>query len=185
MQKLLRAKNNTCDDDSGTGLDLSYLRLFIVSDTPLRSEPFYPANEGNIPDVEHGVMSRVTIGTVDAMLFAISLLLLWSVGDNLYEIYRRDSTSGLSGLENVRQVVGVIIPMITCAMTLAAIIFLRRTVNSVDQRVDGTLPPFERPLLYYIKKIRIAHALMMLRLRIDSLSALTTKIYLNRIRQLG
>lgn len=185
MQKLLRAKNNTSDGEADAGVDLSHLRLFIVSDTPLRSEPFYPAGNGDIPEPIPGATARMTIGNVDTVMFVISLLLLWSVGDNLYEIFRRDSTYGLSGIENVRQIIGVVIPTVTCGLILAGIVNLRRSVKKLEHTVEGSLPAFKRSLWHYVKKIRIADALLMVSLRLGSLSALTTKVYLNRIRQLG
>ena len=186
MQQLLKATSNTSDGpERDDGLDLAHLRLFIVSDTPLRSEPFYPSDDGDIPQQRGGWLGRVTLGQVDALMWIVSALLLISVGDNLYEIFRAGSRFGASGLENFRQVMGVLIPTLTCGLIATALIRLRRTIRAGETDIESGLPPFRHSLWHYARKIRLGDAMQMLALRLGSVAALTTKVYLNRIRQLG
>ena len=186
MQNLLSATNNTVDvKDEHTGIDLSYLRLFIVSDTPLRPNPIYPANDGGIPQIGKGFLSGITFGIIDKIAWVLCLLLFISVGDNVYELVQAESYLGLGAFESFRQWMGVFIPTVTCAVVAYAIYLIRHAINRGEKAVVDGLPPFKKSLWFYVKKIRLRDAASMLNLRIGSTAALTTKVYLHRIRQLG
>jgi hypothetical protein len=186
MQNLLGATNNTVDvKDKDAGIDLSYLRLFIVSDTPLRPDPIYPANNGPIPSVGKGFLSKITFAMVDKIAWVLCLLLLISVADNIYELVQAEAYAGLGGIESFRQWMGVFIPTVTCAVVAFLIYLIRHTINDTEKNIIASLPAFKKSLWFYVKKIRLADAFSMLNLRIGSTAALTTKIYLHRIRQLG
>ena len=130
-------------------------------------------------------MSGITFGAIDKIAWVLCLLLFVSVGDNLYELVQAESYLGLGALESFRQWMGVFIPTVTCAVVAYSIYLIRHTINRGEKAVVGSLPPFKKSLWFYVKKIKLRDAASMLTLRLGSTAALTTKIYLHRIRQLG
>ena len=66
-----------------------------------------------------------------------------------------------------------------------SVILLRRKGNRLVERAAKGMPPLKRSLWSYAKQLRLGQILEMTTLRATSMSALTARIFMNRIRQLG
>jgi predicted acylesterase/phospholipase RssA len=188
MQRLLAAANNKDDGDGDDTIDLNHLKLFIISDTPLRNNSMYPREHTDISYRDPGFFGRLRLGQYDAILWVVCILMLLSAGENIYELYlmQRDP-SGFTNdtvLSIARNVIGFLIPAVVCGTLAAILVWFRRSMKRGEVRMREALPPFERNPWKYLKKLRLADVAEMIRLRVSSTSALTSRFFMHRIRQL-
>jgi predicted acylesterase/phospholipase RssA len=186
MKQIQDAMNATSDVvDEEEGIDLSHLRLFIISDTPLRNNSIYPKENTDITYKKPGFFGSRTLGQYDGFLWLLCILMLASAAENLYELLLVPPlTTGGSWLELARNLIGFAIPALVCLGLAGGLIWFRRTLKRVENKVEEALPPFTHRPWHYVKKIRVADAFNMIRLRVGSTAALASKFFMHRIRQL-
>jgi hypothetical protein len=187
MDQLLAAANNA-DDGRDGDIDLGHLKLFIISDTPLRANSLYPRQHTDISRREPGFFGRRRLGQYDALLWIFGLLLVLSAAENVYELYlmQRDA-AGFSNdtvLSIARNVIGFAIPAVVCGALGGVLWWFRRSLREAEAGMRRVLPPFEYGPWHYLKKLRLADLAEMVRLRVGSTSALTSRFFMHRIRQL-
>jgi hypothetical protein len=190
MKRVLKAGASTRDtsnsSNTGEGPDLAPLDLFIISDTPLRPATLYPDSPPPEPEQEPGFFGRRTLGQYDMFAWLVTLLLFLSAMENLYTLVdhqRAPAELPLVGL--FHDIIGFAIPAFICGITVAALIWSRLALRRAGQKIRRALPRFNRTPWHYLRQLRLADVTRMVNLRVGSTAALTAKIYLNRIRQLG
>ena len=165
---------------------LKPLDLFIVSDTPVKPPTFYPKDEPDFSIKNMGVLGRLTLGQYNLVAWGLTILLFLSAGENLVDLFaNRASTNEWLSDVLVVDLLGFLFPTIVCGSLVGLIIWVRKKLKSLEKDIFETMPKFESSLWSYIKKIRMQDILTMLQLRTGSTIALTSKIYMRRIRQLG
>jgi len=195
----------------GTELKLSVevkpedLDMLIVSDTPVRKASFFPRIPfpesgdrvpiGRVSEPSKGFMAlleRTSLGQLDLIgkiimgLLALSALLnfgtLWqeewfsAEGWETYEGFWLDLTWML--LE-------IAIPLLVLVGFLGLMIVLKLSRNRTEESLQEIIPNWRKSPHKYLNKLRVGTLLNMVVLRAGSVSALTSTIYMNRIRGLG
>ena len=161
--------------------DMGDVDLFIVSDTPVRRDPMYSAETPN--DVKRSRfrqwLRQLRLGTIDKFVWAITIILAASIfallnaptAESLpYKIFYRFETVFLAFL---------------AAIAAYGLYQLRRKGEELAARTAKQMPPMGRSMWSYAKMFRLGTLIDMLALRASSMSALTARIFMNRIRQLG
>ena len=186
MKQIQDAMNATSDAvDDKSDIDLSHLRLFIISDTPLRNNSLYPKENTDITYKKPGFFGSRTLGQYDGFLWVLSILMLLSAAENFYELLVGPPlTANASWLDIGRNLIGFAIPAMVCLGLASGLIWFRRALKRVEIKVEEALPPFAHRPWHYVKKIRLADAFNMIRLRVGSTAALASKFFMHRIRQL-
>lgn len=179
--------------------DMGNLDLFIVSDTPTRKDPMYKTEPsgykkrngfvGFIRSLNLGKLS--TIGWVTTVILTISFWLsLQRFKSDLQTYNAGESLEKLAwNIESIWYVLStsltLMVPAILAIATVVILVGLRILGTKMVEDAIETMPPTRRSLWYYAKKLRLGMLWEMLTLRAGSLSALASRIYMNRIRQLG
>jgi predicted acylesterase/phospholipase RssA len=175
-QRILRREG---PDHGAPGADLKHLQLFIISDTPIRSETFYPSTPRQAGAARPGFLARRTLGQYNAFAWGLTLLLLVSAGDNIHDLWRERASLGWTDIA-----IGLIPAAVS--VTLASLMVrVRRLVGRLNTSMAAAMPAFRHSPWHYLRKLRLADVVSMLDLRVGSTVALTAKIFMNRIRQLG
>jgi len=172
--------------------DLGNVDLFIVSDTPTRKDPMYTADP--VSYQRHtgfkGFLRRINLGTVSNIGWGMTIILIISFLAGLRVFLlgaavpdKQDSTGMF--LDAMSATLSLVIPGILVVFTIVMLLGIRLTGVKIAESVVEDMPPMRRSLWAYAKKLRLGNLWDMLTLRIGSLSALASRIYMNRIRQLG
>lgn len=187
MKRMLKAGNNTRDGGmTDGGVDLAPLDLFIISDTPLRPETLYPDEPPQEPVATPGFFGRRTLGQYDSFALIVTLLVFLSAMENLYTLVDHQRNAGeLPVFALLHDIIGFAIPALVCGAAVAGLLWFRLTLRRMERNISQALPRFSHRPWHYLKKLRLADAVRMVKLRVGSTAALTAKIYMNRIRQLG
>lgn len=185
LERFSRAGSTSCDmRDEENDIDLSHLRLFIISDTPVRSETFYPSKPLPEELERPGFFGRRTLGQYDALAWVLTVLMLLSAADNFWELWQYRSHADWE-LTTYHKVVSFLMPAAVCLSLSVFSIWLRVQIVRLNREMAASMPPFTRRPWHYLKKIRLFEAARMVGLRVGSTVALTSKIFMNRIRQLS
>ncbi len=187
MKRILKAGNNTRDGGiNEQGIDLSPLDLFIISDTPLRPETLYPTEPAPETAPPPGFFGRRTLGQYDRLAQLVTVLLLLSALENLYTLIDHQTGPGVLPLfALVHDIIGFTIPAVVCGAAVAAMVWFRLFLRKTERTICDALPRFRDRPWHYLRQLRLADVARMVRLRVGSTAALTAKVYLHRIRQLG
>jgi len=187
LQRFTRASTARSElRDEERGVDLSHLRLFIISDTPVRSPTFYPSKPLALGG-KKGFFASRTLGQYDAFFWILTVLMLLSAGENFLELWGGAVPltweSELAGMTH--KLIGFLIPAFVCGTLAAAMIWVRLQIVRMNKKLADIMPAFRHRPWHYLKKLRLGDVAQMLNLRVGSTMALTSKIFMNRIRQLG
>lgn len=187
MKRMLKAGNNTRDGGmTKDGVDLAPLDLFIISDTPLRPETLYPDEPPPEPAPAPGFFGRRTLGQYNAFALVVTVLVFLSAMENLYTLVDHQRNAGeLPLFALLHDIIGFAIPALVCGAAVAAMVWFRLSLRKVERNITQALPRFRHRPWHYLQSLRLADAFRMVKLRVGSTAALTAKIYMNRIRQLG
>ncbi|TXS94089.1 patatin-like phospholipase family protein [Parahaliea maris] len=173
-----RMNADACDD----GIDLSHLRLFIISDTPVRSETFYPSKP--LPKSDSNFFTRRKLGQYDAFIWVLTGLMVLSAGDGLWDLWTYRDHIGMEG-GTFRKFFSFIFPTTIMFLLAAVVLKTRLTIVQLNREMEKVMPPFRHKPWHYLKKLKLGEAISMISLRVGSTVALTSKVYMNRIRQLS
>ena len=178
--------------------DMGEIDLFIVSDTPIYSDPMYAIPPRDKAKGLGQKISRLKLGTVYAVSWAVTVILAISAVVGISFI-----TSGSDVVDNFTDIdleqipgwletsvdfvhafaMGTLILLVLLAISL--LIGIRRIISKAVRKVVETMPPMSRSLWSYAKKLSLGEIWDMVTLRASSMSALTAKIFMHRVRQLG
>jgi len=179
--------------------DLGNVDLFIVSDTPTRKDPLYVADPSSFQNRKGftGFLQRISLGTISNIGWGITIVLgisvlasfqlFWSEYGKLSGTEITDRlTLDLPGFMFVSSpILSLVVPGLLVALTITFLVGIRTLGNNVAETALEAMPPMRRSLWSYAKKLKIGDLWEMLSQRAGSLSALASRIYMNRIRQLG
>jgi predicted acylesterase/phospholipase RssA len=158
--------------------DMGEIDLFIVSDTPIRKDPMYVTNSEDEP--EPGLFGRWwrswSLGTLNYILIGVIVLFAGIVGLNIDALI--DGQDGLI-------IADLIFISFVTLILLVPYLLLRRALSKKMSNMQEEMPPLKGTLWDYAKKITLGQIFDMARLRATSTSALTSRIFMHRIRQLG
>jgi hypothetical protein len=162
--------------------DMGDVDLFIVSDTPSLRDPMYVAEP--VSDASKrgfkGWLRRRTLGQVDVVISVVTILLIVSIIPTFLVVPKDESSSLMILLWAVR-----IFLLLLVAGTVGSVFYLRAKGKKMVERAAVEMPPMKRRLESYARRLRLGQIFDMATLRATSMSALTTRIFMNRIRQLG
>lgn len=181
------------------------LDLLIISDTPVRKGSFFPRipfqeSEDRVPIGRATAprkgffvrLEQMKLGSLDRIGWVMLILLSISVYLNI------DSLSRMGWFEDERwftdidwfidaglMSLEIVIPVIVLG-TLAALLFIMKLNKwKAIAALRHVIPRWQKNPGDYLTRIRVGNALSMVQLRLGSVSALTSTIYMNRIRGLG
>lgn len=176
---VLRSMEQCSDVDKRK--DMGDVDLFIVSDTPIIRDPMYavaPRSNAQRRGFKHWVRS-ITLGTIDKFVWATTFLLSISLfmlpepppdSPLFYTIFFYAETVFLFALMLV---------------TVGSLFLIRLKGRQLAEAAVDIMPPMKRQWWSYAKSLRVGQIWDMTSLRASSMSALTSRIFMNRIRQLG
>ncbi|MBN7796468.1 patatin-like phospholipase family protein [Parahaliea mediterranea] len=183
LRRFARASSSQSTEvDEDNGVDLSHLRLFVISDTPVRSDTFYPSKPLPSPDSKPGFFANRTLGWYDAFAWVLTILMVLSAGDNLVELWQNWERGGWG---TIHDALSFAVPAFVCLSLASLMIWVRLQIVRLNREMASVMPAFKRRPWHYLKKVRLGEAARMVNLRVGSTMALTAKIFMNRIRQLG
>jgi len=195
----------------GTQLQLSVevkpedLDMLIVSDTPVRKASFFPRIPfpesgdrvpiGRISKPSSGFMAwleKTSLGHLDLLGMIIMALLTLSALLNFRTLWDDEwfSSDGWVTYEGFWldlswMLLEIAIPLMVLVMVLALMIVMKLTRNKTEDSLEKVIPNWQKSPRKYLNKLRVGTLLDMVILRAGSVSALTSTIYMNRIRGLG
>jgi len=149
----------------------SDLGLFIVSDTPLREDPLYQIKELR----KGGKVSLRMVRWIANII--IGMALLSAAFMILYPVFHPPK----SALEGILKFILIGFPFIMLFIYL----FFALTTGRWFRRGLRSIPGLSGSAWKYIKKLKVTDAINMIYLRLSSTWAMTSDIFMNRIRFLG
>ncbi len=157
------------------------IALLIVSDAPFVSNDIYdPEPESmSFADRIRRWTGQVTIGGLRALLWLLfGLSFLTAAVVIVHAIFRGPSLGTLIG--DAEAVFLYLIPLALVGTVLAALLWFRLQTGKLFAKISNQVPHGWRSL----KRLRLNDVIRMISLRIGSTWALTSTIFLNRIRKL-
>jgi len=181
------------------------LDLLIVSDTPVRKASFFPRISypesgdrvpiGRMSKPARGFLAwlqKTTLGRLDVIGMVTMALLALSVFLNVWDLWEAgwfdiDQWTAYDGwlLDLSWMLVEIVIPVLVLLILLAVMIMMKLTRNKTEASLEHIIPGWKQRPAKYLNKVRVGTLMSMLSLRAGSVSALTSTIYMNRIRGLG
>ena len=174
----------------------SIVDLFIVSDTPVLKETMYSVDykTDKAPGRFAQWLSQRTLGDLNRFAWIVAIILLLSAVAAFVRLtqtgqldeLRKHLSQGIGGyLPLLYEGLATLVPLLTAGLLGAIMLTLRGKLNAAARDMRRKLPNFSRSPWYYLKHMRLYELASMLRLRASSLMALSSDIYMHRIRQLG
>lgn len=181
------------------------LDLLIISDTPVRKASFFPRiafgrsgddlPTGLSPAPVRGLqafLNKISLRTLNVVGWVMMVLLAWSAYLNVLELKRLgafDLDTWFSSMRWLTQaglvVVQVIIPLLVLIGVLLLLVTVKVSRNRTVEALQNVIPRWKKNPDRYLAKLRVGNLMRMASLRATSTSALTSTIYMNRIRGLG
>lgn len=195
---LLNSMEEASDVDNQK--DMGDVDLFIVSDTPIRSDPMY-----SIPDRSQktGIVARVRglkLGTINIIGWIATILLVGSIlfgaadisapdelNEHLKDVFKLEimSTSWQAIALVSAYYVSFFIQFVLVVVVVGLMYGFRKFVSRIAEKIIKVMPPMSQPIWSYTKSLTLGQLIDMVSLRASSMSALTAKIFMHRVRQLG
>lgn len=174
----------------------SIVDLFIVSDTPLLKETLYADEDkpAKTPGRVARWLRRRTLGDVNRFAWVIAITLVISVAASvlrlretgqLAELGNHLSQGAAGYLPLIYEGLATLTPLFVAGLLAAVLLIARARINHVARAMENKLPKFKHPPWYYLRNLRITDLWSMVSQRVSSLAALSSDIYMHRIRQLG
>ncbi len=151
-------------------LDSRELDLFIISDVSQRVADFYP-----FPKT--GSLGGLTLGTLNLLARLLSLTCALTAAIVAVGVWREWTGDGFSGWDVFR----LLIPFLMATATSFALWVGRRELVKEFNRIPNVGEAAWREL----KRLRLGHLRNMALLRISSLMAMASAIFMHRVRDLG
>lgn len=181
------------------------LDLLIVSDTPVRKASFfpripYPESKDRVPIGRLAKpatgfvawLQTLSLGRLDRIGKLIMALLALSAILNIYDLWVKEwfSIEGWKPYDGfifdlTTMLVQIVIPLIVMVLLLILMIVLKRSRSRTEESLQHIIPKWKLSPHKYLNKLRVGNLMNMFALRAGSVSALTSTIYMNRIRGLG
>ncbi len=182
------------------------LDLLIVSDTPVRKASFYPRvlrsemgvskstgteKRKGIKDrfkgVFSGILSKVTVGHISVIAWGLLVALSLSALITFMEWWfiLKPAWGGFDSLKSVLTFFHVTLPLLVLALLATGIQLYKHYKKKYIKKLEVLIPKWDRLPGEYINKLRIVDLIQMGILRAGSTAALTSAIYMDRIRGLG
>ncbi|MFT4862661.1 MAG: putative acylesterase/phospholipase RssA [Pseudohongiellaceae bacterium] len=181
--------------------DMGEVDLFIVSDTPIHSDPMYSIPLRASDTAGHFKPNNWKLGTIDTLGWMATIVLIIGIALSISASFlvTPEELAGIFidnfGLTNPPQaltnslVVVYWLALLTQFMlvigTVSIGFMLRRGVSRAVNKVVEVMPPMSKPVWSYAKSLTLGQLIDMFVSRASSMSALTAKIFMHRIRQLG
>ena len=188
------AEHKTVDVDS------SDLDLLIISDTPVREASIYPKvtlTQGGNPEPTgrlsrharraNNWLGRITLGQLSRTATVVLALLTGSAALTAWDLYHgmiNTSDDLLLGMKGFI-VLHLLIPLFLILLTFAGLVLIKVNKARAIEHLTKVIPHWKKKPGRYIDRLRLGDLIQMGALRGGSVSALTSKIYMNRIRGLG
>lgn len=179
--------------------DMGEVDLFIVSDTPIHSDPMY-----SIPSREKkkGTKERIRelkLGTVNVLGWVATIALVLSVlvsasfigtAPDLVAVIAQnlglDPSTALWERVLVYVYYAVLVIQISVVGFAVFLMFrFRRITSQSVNKMVSILPRMSQPVWSYAKNLTLGTLIDMVSLRASSMTALTGKIFMHRVRQMG
>ncbi len=181
------------------------LDMLIISDTPVRKASFFPripfpeSNDrvpiGRAAKPRTGLLAwleKASLGRLDTIGWVIMGLMAVSVALNVWELEKQEwfTIEGWKFYDELpRDVVFMLleiaIPVFSVVLLLIFMIILVNRRTRAEEALETLIPNWRKSPKTYLNKLRVGTLLDMVLLRAGSVSALTSTIYMNRIRGLG
>ena len=190
------------------GVQPEDLDLLIVSDTPVRKASFFPRllhsdNEKAKPantkkrsgqkarawylDMKDWALKRITVGMISKLTWLLTIALILSAIIAVVEwfLFATPDWGELAILKWPLIIFHVFFPIALIILTSLGLILYRRKKRELIEKLHHLIPHWERFPGKYINKLRLADLAQMGILRVGPTAALTSTIYMDRIRGLG
>jgi predicted acylesterase/phospholipase RssA len=161
--------------------DMGDVDLFIVSDTPILRDPMYavtPRSNSSRTGFKHWIRN-LTLGTIDKFVWVITFLLSIS----LFMLPKMSVKPTLAYTVFFYTEAAFLVLLIL--ITVGSLVLIRIKGRQLAEAAVEVMPPMKRQWWSYAKSLRVGQIWDMTSLRASSMSALTSRIFMNRIRQLG
>ena len=153
--------------------DQDELGLFIISDVPLLSDDIYR------PDTKHRNVVPITLGATNALTW--SLFVISGLTAGVVIVHATTLGPGLGALLNdLRTLFLYVVPLILAGTLAGSLIWFRRKLSKLFEEVSF----LDKDMWKQLKRLTISEIAYMIDTRIASTSAVTSDIFLNRIRRL-
>ena len=192
------------EHDGKLDVGWSEVDLLIISDTPVRKDSMYPkitepAGEKQlrktidvIPkqhrQAKPGLLKKLTVGGLDKILMGIVALLSASMAFTVHEEFG-DNSMDISDFNGIAdEILQIGVPLLLTGIILFGLLKIRKGTLGLSNDLYSLIPRSEwgaRKPWFYIKKLKLADLFNMFSLRMGSMTALTTSIFMNRIRSLS
>ncbi|MGB5345332.1 MAG: patatin-like phospholipase family protein [Woeseia sp.] len=161
--------------------DLGDVDLFIVSDTPILRDPMYAVVQR--PHTAHKGfkhwLRNLSLGAIDKFVWVTTFLLAIS----FFMVPKPPAGAPLPyTIFFYTETVFLFMLMI---LTVGSLVLIRVKGRQLTEAAIEVMPPMKRQWWSYAKRLRVGQIWDMTTLRATSMSALTSRIFMNRIRQLG
>jgi predicted acylesterase/phospholipase RssA len=181
------------------------LDLLIISDTPVRKASFYPRilfsggsnkaspkngdrsmtpKQGLLHRLGQWVKNRVTLGMFTGFTTIMLIVLFFSLVFSIFEWWLFSTiTDGL--VKALILLFHILVPFLLLLQIWLLLWGYRRLKKRLASKLEELIPDWDRKPSLYLKKLTIGDVIDMGILRADSTAALTSAIYMDRIRGLG
>ncbi len=194
-----RVDNDASTEHRSIEVDPEDLDLLIISDTPVKKASFYP----RIPMSQSGEPEKATeskklggkffekirVAQLSHIAWFVLFLLVISTAITVKEfIYLRKTDWANVPLDIGPWGYGILhlfIPFLLMGLTIAGLWIYKRNKRKTMAKLQELIPHWKQKPGKYIEKLRLGDLLKMGSLRAESVSALTSSIYMDRIRGLG
>jgi len=173
--------------------DMGDVDMFIVSDTPVHRDPMYQAQ--NIEEQPAGGIKgwarNLRLHTINIWGWVLTVVLSIAAFDGIRNFWTQELSNSILWLDVPPQVfilfksVTLTVPVILVGLVVFALMRLRVAASDMAERITEVMPPIRPSIWSYAKTLRLGQLLDMAVHRAGSMSALTSRIFMNRIRQLG
>jgi predicted acylesterase/phospholipase RssA len=190
------------------GVQPEDLDLLIVSDTPVRKASFFPRvlhsdtekvraenlqkrsprkAEGWFQNLKEWALKRITVGMISKLTWLLTFALILSAVIAILEwfIFSNPEWGEFAFLKWPLIIFHVGLPLVLIGLTLRVLFLYRGKKRELIAKLHHLIPHWERFPGKYINNLRLSDLVKMGMLRVGPTAALTSSIYMDRIRGLG
>jgi predicted acylesterase/phospholipase RssA len=171
--------------------------MYIISDTPLRHDPMYePDPDSCIPAGNNNWIRRLTLAQVDIIFWIVIIALGLSTASNLWSFFSSEEQilaheQSFLSAGNLLHFATMLIPGVIAGLLLLVILKIRHLVNTnigklmaMSDSHPGSIPSESRRFWQLVKDITVGNLWDMVMVRVHSVSAMMSRVSMNRKRQL-